>query len=250
MNDDDLLEAALAQERARQTAEPIDPRWDLVASGQMSEAEARRQLVRGPRDEALLEAFLPLDQSFRRRILARVQRADPVPERSRRRAPRRTWRWRGAVVTAAAAAAALLVVLGTGTPPLPRYEAQLEGGERAMRGSGAAKERVVLRPGSRLDWYLRPETAVGGTVSARTFARGPAGLRPWPSAVEVSPQGAVHVSYALEAGELTPGSWELIVVVGRPERLPASSAALEAVLSAHDATLYVARHDVEVLGAQ
>jgi DNA-directed RNA polymerase specialized sigma24 family protein len=279
MADDDLLREALEIERAAHDADPIDPRWDLVASGELSEADARRELVRGPRDEALLRAFRPLDGAWRERILAQVQPelrgapvqpmaqgaavqptppvvlAQPLPQGAPGRPasvtrvrpwPRRAWALRAGLVAAAAAAVVLLVRVPGRPPALPHYDSEFSGGEKLVRGAETAGTEVVLRPGSRVEWTLRPATAVTMALGVRTFVRGAAGVLPWPCAVEVSPQGAVHVSFVLAPGELPPGTWELLVVIGDPAHLPDSASQLDEAVATAGGSLYVARQRVDV----
>lgn len=204
-----------------------------------------------PRDEDEAVLLQPLDQAARARIADRVlalaqadapaapdavnvETAGEAGDEAVRDAPggriipfRRRWLM---AVPALAAAAVLLLLLRPldGLAPLPAFQMEVSGGRKAVRGS---EEHAVLRvgQGDGVTLVLRPATAVRGAVAARVFVVGPDGKGPpgvWPditpkAAPDVSPDGAIRITGLGPAlAALPPGTYRLVVAVGRPEALP------------------------------
>lgn len=252
MSDDDLLRELARAAREEEEEERRDPRWDALAAGTLpaEEEEAlRREADSSMAAAERYEAFRPLDERFRERMVAsiragqggaarpvgaepeeaalgRAQRAAQEPAdlaaARRRRALRARW---AAVVGLAAAAALLVVVWPRGGGPLPAYEARLTGGVESLRGPGgppAAPAAPVFVPGNAFELVLTPDEPVAGRLAVRAYAADAAGaLRPLDLPVEVSEQGAVRIAGRMgEEVVLPAGEPVVVVVVGRPGRLP------------------------------
>lgn len=224
MSHDDLLSrlGRVAREEAEREARDLDERWDGLARGELSEAEAEE--LRRENPEAY-EAFRPLDEDFKDQVAERLRgrppgRVLPFPRRGS------TWGW---VVAASGLAAVLtlLLLLPSGPTSLPDYALVVEGGARTQRSEApdaamSAGVPRVLRPGDRLEVLLRPETAVEGEVAATASlvptdsleGRQSKDVTPW---LEVAESGAVRLAGSV-GRELAwaPGDWELRITVGRP----------------------------------
>lgn len=213
-----------------------------------------------PRDQDEAVLLQPLDQAARARIADRVlalmqAEAPAAPDAPAmdveaaaqdeageagavRDAPggriipfRRRWLL---AVPALAAAAVLLLLLRPhdGLAPLPAFQMEVSGGRKAVRGS---EEQAALRvgQGDRVTLVLRPATAVRGAVAARVFVVGPDGKGAGKGAPgvapditptiapEASPDGAIRITGLGPAlAALPPGTYRLVVAVGRPDALP------------------------------
>lgn len=118
----------------------------------------------------------------------------------------------------AAALLALVVVdpLALRGEALPAYAAswEAEAAELRSEGAGTPGERVALRPGDTASLVLRPDTARAGPVQVHPFLRSPGGsLQPVTAEVVQAEGGFVELALPL-AGELGPGAYELVVVLG------------------------------------
>lgn len=294
MNDDELLrrlaEAAREEERAERGR--LDPRWDELAAGRLSEEDAaalRREAGESVAASRALEAFSPLGDDFRARVVraAREQlgpegtpaaarsgadplwtegieddgesgEADgrtpaaatagppaPAPPPPRAAPPERTpWAFRrepsdGGAARWAAAAILAAAVLGAlfwpeaDPAPLPDYQAALLGEVRTERdpggGSGAPEgpETILFAPGNRFELVLRPETAVEGEIEVGTFREAGGRLVRWPLPVETAAGGSVRIAATVGRElELPDAGRTLVVVLGRPGRLPAADEVL------------------------
>jgi hypothetical protein len=137
----------------------------------------------------------------------------------------------GAAGGALALAAAMLLVVRRPAPidDLPAYEMALSGGAREYRGEATpeAKGPLRMRKGDRFEAILRPPRTTAGTVGARALlvrkgagAGDPAGSILFRGTPDVAPGGTVRVSGTLDDFPgVTPGAWDLLVVVGRPEAI-------------------------------
>ncbi len=221
--DDDLL--IELGELARDARRPVDPRWDALARGELSDEE--RAALRAEEDaDALAPLFEPLGEDFANALAAKVlaerapASAKPEGEVVSLRARRGARVVRYALPGIALAAAALLYVLATGDPAgepaLPAYTVEVHGGDQALRGAPAAStERVRLSPGSRIEVVARPATPVTAPVAAEVTVRDASGAtRPWTGGVEVAPSGAVRLTGTLgEDLVLSPGEATLEVTL-------------------------------------
>lgn len=167
-------------------------------------------------------------------------------------APRRRARWLAGLGSLAAAAAVAIVLLRGGGEPaldLPAY-ALVRGGDAASRShdSPPSPAPLRLRADSPVDLVLAPATPVAGPVDVRLVASQGGGNSRWISGdATVSSDGVVRLRGQAAWG-LTPGRWQLAVIVGRPDRLPADLAAWErAAAGAPD--WQVVSLELEVVGA-
>lgn len=248
-DDDDLLHALAGEARREREREPawLDERWDRLAAGELpaaDEAELRALAAESPAASEALEAFRPLGDDFRQRVVQAIKvqsaaapelpeqrhAAPPPPDRFRHRSRRRAWLGAG-LASAVAVAAALILTVGA-HPPLPDYEpVKVTGGEARSRGVPAAPAppaptTLALHPGSPLRIEARPATAVLGPVEARWFAaREGEAPRELPAAErQVSKSGAAVLAGTLGKDlDLAPGAWSLWVMVGRPGELPGAA---------------------------
>jgi hypothetical protein len=270
MRDDELLQrlAELARQEEDEATGRLDPRWDALAAGTLAPAEAealRKEAAGAPEKAAAYEAFTPLGEEFRGRVVEAVRggltaaeesptdwvgspqpAAPPTPLRKLRRlsppASRidrqdgRRRAWMGGAVAAALAAAVVLVVLRpwTGPEPLPAYTGHLAGRTqewRAGEGEQTQPGAPLFAPGNRLELVLSPEESVAKPPVVKTFLAHGGELAPWPIPFEVSGHGAVRLAGTVgEDVRLPPGQSTLVVAIGRPGSLP-TAAALQARLA-------------------
>ena len=128
-----------------------------------------------------------------------------------------------------AAAAALMLVLwrddGADDPGLPLYSVVQAGGEASERGEPEAAKLLRLRGDTAIDWRLAPASAVDGEVGLRVVAHQGEVSR-WVSVdgvTEVAASGVIRLRGRAGAWlGLPPGLWTLNLVIGRPDRLPAT----------------------------
>ncbi|HEX9670359.1 MAG TPA: hypothetical protein VGC93_12875 [Thermoanaerobaculia bacterium] len=253
MRDDELLRqlADLArQEEEEENRLPLDPRWDALAAGTLPPAEAealRAEAEASPEKRAAYEAFAPLGEEFRERMVATARaglapaapaksaaapRSSPAPRLPLDRRQRRLWlSGTAAAVVLAATVVLVLLLPGLGSEPLPPYAARLAGGTQEWRGgetevpAAEAPAVPVFAPGNRLELLFRPERAVGGRLAVETFVSRDGGLVPWTAPVEISEHGAVRLEGVIgEEVRLPPGEATLVVAIGRAGSLPGAAA--------------------------
>ena len=205
----------------------------------MNDEELLQEIHKSAKRARAAEATLrPLDELERARIARSLVASLPG---ARAKARKRTFYARvGAAGGAVALAASLLLVVRR--PPtvddLPPYEMALSGGAREYRGEATpeAKGPLRMRKGDRFEAILRPPRTSTGALSARALlvrrggaAGDLAGSIPFRGTPDVAPGGTVRVSGTLdEFPGVTPGEWDLVVVIGRPEAIGGAPAALEA----------------------
>ena len=242
MSDDPLLRSLAQVKREEQDAEmaSLDERWDRLSAGELSpeeEAELRALAETSEDARQAYEAFRPLGPEFQAQVVRAVQaqnlapearrEVDATPEKSpgqRRPLPRRASRWAGWSAVAAAAALVLLLRAPDTQAPLPGYAVELTGGVQEMRGDPASPPRT-FPPGSPFDLVVRPQTAVSGPLEARYFLSRDGALQPWDAPGEITEEGVVRVAGTVgEEIAIPPGEWTLLIVVGRPGRLPDAAA--------------------------
>lgn len=128
------------------------------------------------------------------------------------------------LVPAAALVAMLLVALRLSMQPpvVPAYAMEVAGAQQ-----GAADEEAAFSRGAPVEIALRPSTPVAGAVAVRAFVVRDGTERGWQVRFDVSPDGSARLAGpagALFAG-VPDGSWDIVVVVGRPEVLPMTARA-------------------------
>lgn len=240
MNKDRLLSELGDLARQEEEAEKarLDERWDRLAAGTLTpeeEAELKALAESSPEARETYEAFRPLGADFQARIVSAINAEwstpAPRPVSPEPRPPilsfRRLEVWLG---SATAVAAAGVLFLMRGPAPLPPYQAELIGGDKAVRGNEPSPITAipVFSPGSMLKLAVRPRPPqpVQGRLETRAF-RVPLDGRtidwvPVPGfAVENGADGALLLRGALgETIQLPPGMWKICVVVSRPGEAP------------------------------
>lgn len=236
MRDDDetdALASALA-DHARADRE-ADPRWQALAEGRASAAEADA-LAR--EDPARFERYRPFEDADDDALLAGALGAlagrssgvaddDPQPQRPPTDGADevagplarviRPARWRRAVYVIAplALAAGLAFIVlrpGGSSPALPSYRLVDTSGDRATRSEEAAR---VVTPDARLRWILRPANPVQPIVDARAFVVDGDRRIPLKLEFEGAPGGALRADAPV--GEALPdrtGPVSLLIVIG------------------------------------
>lgn len=142
-------------------------------------------------------------------------------------------------VVAMAAAAALLLVMPRSLPEPegPAFEAgyalelhralalEREADSGIDPDPDAAEPRPQYRADRRVQLTLRPAHRVSGPVAVRAFAADPRGhTRVVPVEPTISALGVVEILGTPRAWGLTPGPWQLTLVVGPPATLPQAAA--------------------------
>jgi hypothetical protein len=263
--DDDQTVRALGR-RAREQLEARARAWEAVTHGERGEDEvAAERLAAGDAPEAVASAraiFRPPDEAEHAALveglLARqaASRDSALPAMTVEPAANdsgRRW-WVAALAVAAMVALAWWLVPGDpGSPtqpdppsmahaPIPAYgPLETDGGLVAMRSQPAEPGAVHrYRADTKLEWRVRPNVAIDGAMGARLFAFGEGAAMELAAAglVEVSVSGAVRVVGRFGALGLTPGSWTIAIVVGRPAALPSDPAV---VRDAHDSEAWIVR---------
>ncbi len=214
---DDLLQQLGRHARGDGEAAPgDDPIWERLARGELAPAEEtqlRERAAADPEIARLYEAFRPLDDVAKQRIVERVAAGLTRP--------RSAAVWRRAVMIAGPLAAAAVVVLALRlrhpvepSGLMPEYTVDVSGGDRTTRsGAPAQAGPVQLHRTSRLEIVLRPAMAVEHPVDFHAVLVQGTEARPWAPPMERSEDGAVLI--AGEAGTLLgvpPGSWDLAFV--------------------------------------
>lgn len=121
----------------------------------------------------------------------------------------------------AAAAAAVLFLTPASRLPLPSFESSLSGGERVFRSESAA-QAVQLRADSNLEWVLRPEQPVSGTLVVHTFyQRAGHDIEHWKVTPDISEQGSVRIRGRVADLQLPGGMLKLIAVIADSQDMTA-----------------------------
>jgi hypothetical protein len=256
MKDERLIRALGGLEREEDAPLRGDPRWEALARGELSPADAaalRAEAGRDAESQAALDALTPLDDSELDRLADGVEdvmvssRGESGPSPSARapaadaRAPvvpishvappppvSRTG-WAAGVLATIALAAGLAFVFRAQPPGLPAYELALAGGDQELRAPSPAGAAGLPRvhAGSTLDLVARPEHAVAGPVEARAFVAREGRLTPIAAPLSQSTDGAFRLRgtrEALFAG--ASGTIEIVIVVAPSGALPSSTATL------------------------
>lgn len=238
MNDDSLMRelSRVAAEEEQEDGERFAI-WERLSAGELTPEEIaalREQAETSEEARQLYEAFRPLGAGFEARVVDRIHAAlqlkttpvpAPLPPVPFSEYVRRFGGW---LAAAATVAAALLVYLGRAPlPPLPQYAMVVQAKLHTARGSSPGGAST-FRSGSEVEMIVRPAKEFSGASDARCclLVRG-AVWRSWP----LSKLKADH-SFKFDGrlgGDLEPGTWKLVAVVGRPGSLP-DDAALHASL--------------------
>jgi hypothetical protein len=238
MKPDDVLRELGQIARDERVDGERDPRWQRLASGELSaeeDAALRRAAEADPELAELYEAYRPLGADVKATIAARVTplvaRADVARTGVVRRGP---WRVAALVAIPLAAAAAVAIWLSTSRrddakvavveSPAPDYALTVTGGDRVLRGSSALSPDAPaeLRADSRLEIVLRPSGAVTSPPIVRAFLVQNGESRAWDPPMQRSADGAARVAGA--AGDLLgggAGTFDLVFAIGRADDVPA-----------------------------
>lgn len=230
---------------AREQRRPVDPRWEALTRGELSETEQAALLAEDEAGE-LGPLFAPLGvdvtEAMTAKVLAAMAReatpGEVIPLHAHRgasaaptvvptvvpttsRTPRRWARW---VVPLVAMAAGVLWTVGLGDrgEALPAYGIERMGGDRALRAGEAPQEAIMrLSPGGRVVLVARPAVEVEGPVVADVEVRQAAGPPvPWGGTMEVSEAGAVRLTGTVGADLLLPVGEGMITIVVRRDDDP------------------------------
>lgn len=152
---------------------------------------------------------------------ARVEQG-PAPVGAERSNP---WRVAVGVAVALAAVALLWVGVGAGGARLPDYAVvALHSGVAAQRSADEqAGVRERLKADGPVDWKFAPQVATATKLGVALLARGADGTQRFSRAkgVQISPSGALRMHGTLaEFIVLTPGEWELQVIIAAEDDLP------------------------------
>ncbi|MEZ4442737.1 MAG: hypothetical protein R3B72_26820 [Polyangiaceae bacterium] len=231
-----------------------DPRWEDVAAGRASAAtRAELEALAIEAGQAdLLELFAPPAPGTAARILRRLEEApeaesdevdeeqdeeEPSPEsqpESRRgllvgapvvplrASPPSSWPLIAAVVVLAAVFVLFLGRTPSGPEPvaaLPRYEATLAGGAKAMRDDEAPS---VYHEGVGVEVTLRPSERVDPPPALRAFLQVGDQLLPLAGDLEAAAGGALRFRGALP-DQLPAGAMTLWLLLGPPASLTAEA---------------------------
>lgn len=260
----------LAREReaAQEQARPSE--WEAVARGELSveQARARRAEVGDEDVERAAAYFRPFDADETASLVDKLleQAPDNVVPLARPAEPpakphdpgsSRFWWIPGGMLVAAAAAIVMWWVWPpseeirkTEDPvrvatrdPLPSYVLETDGGLKELRGDGDGDEqgRHRYQRDTAFEWVLRPKVDVSEPVAVRGFAvvGDDAGLPiNLDELASVAESGAIRVAGTIAALKLEPGSYTIVLAVGRPDELPADVAQ---VLTGGDGAPWMAR---------
>jgi hypothetical protein len=238
----DPLTEALARELDAQDQE-VEPHWEASGTGSADEfAAALFRPLEGPALERIEANVLEMTRQGRKSEVVPISAASTT---KRRRAVA------AAVLAPLALAAGLLLYVAVPSrSTLPVYQLDVTGGAQPLRNAPSAPAaHVSLAPGSQLEIVARPSTAVAEAVMARTFFVRGEDIHPWNPTMEISPEGAVRATAPPSSwANLTPGMWDLVVLIGRPDALPADTNAAKQWIADPDRHgVQMLRYSVEVL---
>lgn len=185
--------------------------------------ETLEELARLAREDEALRDQLPPELSTPISAEKTAALAGAIQKKLQTRTRRRSFLAAGAAFAAMAAGVVLFIVntgdgLGPGDgPPLPRYDARVEGGQQSERSTAPQTEVLRLRPGSTLRFELRPQSDYTGPVNARVLLQN-GGKDGQSLNLEVTQQrsaaGALKVDARLPSW--LPRRSEIIVTLERP----------------------------------
>lgn len=206
-----LLKVAREEDPAR------DPAWKALLEGPISEAEMAALEARAqasPREREIFDAYRPLDQAVRDRILAEVFVPPSPPPRSR-------WMRVSKAITSVATLAVVIALLWPPRPFKGEWAIRVVA-EQDQRGEPVKGQLPHLGPGSRLEIGLTPASKIDGPVEARAFLVRDGRARPWDVRIELVDGGAARIVGTKEElfPGVAPGRWEMLVVFGHPGKLP------------------------------
>lgn len=236
--------------------------WFDVSRGSISAEQAGQQLA-DIEEPALIERsqalFAPPSPEQERRIRQRA--LDSV-------APsRRPWWW---VTGSLAMAAAFLLVLALRPDdPAPyaplgvEYRVELSAGWEATRSEAdrgptpgptpadSPTDSPTYRLDQQVDFTLRPKVALHDPqleVVMLAYDEQGRSVRVGPRRRLATRMGTVHLSQTLGAAGLTPGTWQLVFVIGRPGQIPEQPERFAPGAPPPDPSVAVVRQTIELVG--
>lgn len=173
-------------------AEVLDDAWESLTKGNLTndeEAVLRALAEENAADAANLEAYAPLDETFRARVTDRLGMKLTADRRARAR-----HRLVGAM-SFAAAAALLLLWLPAGSNGVPRYVLSVQGGDAETRGSNtpSASDDIRVSQDSVLTLVAQPEQRLDTKPTAALFVLSEGRAVRLRTHVEVADSGAVRL---------------------------------------------------------
>lgn len=130
-------------------------------------------------------------------------------------------RWLSLLLALALLLGAAAAHLGGGAPePLPVYALTAQGGVVDAQGEGPDAALRIAR-GAALRLILRPAAAVEGVVVLRAFRVRDGQARRLAAPFGRLEGGGFQLRAPSDVLELRPGRWDLVLLLGRPDALPA-----------------------------
>lgn len=205
-----------------------DDVWRQLHEGRITAEEAAARRRGEEPDDAIEQAKAVFGEPFAARDAQRFDEVlrlyEGAPEAAPRSRSRKWWLTGGGM----ALAAAVLLWLLRPSSALVTYEAELQRQLAGMRGTAEVEGIPEYRQDRSIEIWLRPMEAVDEPIAAEVHALQGDELRRLPATPVVMDGGIVHIVETVEALGLTPGEWDLVLVVGRagdlPERFDASLA--------------------------
>lgn len=250
---DQLSQAA--REEAREDMHDFDDRWDRLAAGTLGEEEKDELLgladASGKAYEAY-QAFKPLGPAFQQSIAAAIvaqqakERDADVPAEDGfldpavaaapppKKATQRSLLFGGFASAASLVMGALLVFQMQN--PLSTYTGERPRGGYTLRSNGPVGEEFDRIPrfenSNAVNLIFKASVPPGTNIEARLYTFGAdSKLQLTPLLPAIDNDGS-SVKFEPILGQdlvLSPGSWDLVVVISRPGKFPDDAALLEAV---------------------
>lgn len=227
--DERLVELArIAGEEELRTTELEERATSGVEPEGEEEAFLRAALARAGESSLADDALVARAMDAVRPRAAASHPGPPAPATHR---PTRWARLSAPLAGGLALAAAVALVIGSQHRggALPAYEPVVSGGDAPDRAAPASAAYVVS-PGAQLRVVARPQERVEGEVAARAFAGCGGSVSAVSAPLEVAATGAVRLDLRPEElfGVSAAGRCQVVLVVGRPGRLPSGIAEAEA----------------------
>lgn len=228
--------------------------WFDVSRGLISPEQAGRDLE-GVEDPGLIERsaalFAPPSPEQERRIRERALDSVTPARRSR-------W-WISGVLALAAGLLLALALRPADTPsyaPLgAEYRVELSAGWEATRSEAGLEPcgdpTHIYRIDQRVDFTLRPEVALHETeldLLVLAYDERGRGARVGPLRRLATRSGTLHASQGLGAAGLTPGTWQLVFVIGRAGQVPEEPERFAPEAPPPDPSLAVVRETIRIVG--
>ncbi len=162
MDDEKLINELAKLER--EALDARDPCWEAVVRGELDMAQAQPEHdVSQEELELARVVFEPLDDAFEDKLTAALVAKTKVVELSSERKKSRRSAWSLAALATAAAAAAFFVAVQPGShqvvePNFPPHELWVQPAAALDRGDTKTQATSQVSAGSKLRYFLRPQT--------------------------------------------------------------------------------------------